>query len=136
MVAKIGYGLLGLGFLLLCIFAALPGGTDSKIGLFGISISLCVWGGLFLLWVWLGRPKQAHPERQRYCTRCGVVGEPAHFGRGSNVVCLLLCLLFIVPGIVYYIWMNSTDYWGCKTCGAREIVPVSSPVAQRALNVS
>lgn len=78
--------------------------------------------------------KKIIAERQRYCTRCGNVAEPTQFGRGSNVVCLLLLLVFIVPGIIYLIWMNSTDYWGCPTCGAREIVPLSSPVAKRALS--
>jgi hypothetical protein len=136
MASKIGLGMLGLGLLMLCGFAIMPGPTDGKIGLLGLGSSLCVWGGVMHLWVRLGKPKEANAERQRYCTRCGSVAEPVHFGRGSNVLCLLLFLFFIVPGIIYWLWMNLEDYWGCPTCCAREIVPLSSPVAQRALKVS
>ncbi len=77
--------------------------------------------------------RNPHPERERYCTRCGSVAEFKHYRHGSELACFLLFLIGAIPGIIYYIWMRSTGYYGCRRCGAREIVPVSSPVAQRSL---
>ena len=133
---KLGLGTLGLGLLVIVAFFAMPGTADSKNGVLGLGTILCVSGGVMHLRARHDKYKKVNPERQRYCTRCGTVAEPVHFGRGSNVLCLLLCLLFLLPGILYWFWMNAQDYWGCPSCCAREIVPLSSPVAKRALNAS
>lgn len=73
---------------------------------------------------------------QEYCTRCGMVAVPEFMGKGSGFVCFLLCLLCLIPGIIYYFWMKSTEYFGCPKCQSRETVPLDSPVAQRALSQS
>jgi hypothetical protein len=82
------------------------------------------------------RPRQRHPERDCYCTRCGTVAEYRRFRVGSGLVCFVLFLVGIVPGVIYYVWAKSAEHNGCRRCGSREIVPVNSPVARRALEAA
>jgi hypothetical protein len=41
---------------------------------------------------------------------------------------LLLLLLFVVPGVIYFLWYLGEGHWGCSTCGSRKVVPIIDPV--------
>jgi len=54
------------------------------------------------------------------CPRCGShsVGKVRGLqGIGEVFVCVILFFLFILPGIIYYIYMESVPY--CSGCGRR-----------------
>jgi hypothetical protein len=68
-----------------------------------------------------------------YCPHCGTVAIP-HFRKdGSAAIEVLLWLFFLVPGIIYTIWRNSTKRVVCPKCDRTGTIPLDSPVAQAAL---
>lgn len=67
------------------------------------------------------------------CTRCLSTGSPKSITPGSIWLELLLWLLFLIPGVIYSVWRITARYKGCLACGAREIIPLASPAAQRLL---
>jgi len=46
---------------------------------------------------------------------CGYVGEPKKIARGSCLIGLILCIFFLVPGIIYFIFMGGYRYY-CPKC--------------------
>lgn len=75
----------------------------------------------------------------KYCTKCGHVGEAGieEESRYSVAWGILLFLLGIIPGIIYWLVVGSADrYWVCrKCCGRGCLVPIDSPVAQQSRNL-
>lgn len=73
----------------------------------------------------------------KYCTRCGHVGEPdiEEESRFSVAWGILLFLLGIIPGIIYWLAVGSPDrYWVCQKCRGREcLVPLDSAIAAQAI---
>ena len=67
-----------------------------------------------------------------YCTTCGAEGRAKTKTRGSLALEIVLWCFFLVPGLIYSIWRLSSKYKVCTTCGATTLVPLASPVAQRA----
>lgn len=47
---------------------------------------------------------------------CGYRGEPKKEARGSTAVGCLLCLFFLLPGILYFIFKGGYRYV-CPKCG-------------------
>jgi predicted RNA-binding Zn-ribbon protein involved in translation (DUF1610 family) len=71
-----------------------------------------------------GRPKQQAPiapqPQGRKCPHCGAhgVGKVRGLqGIGETFVAVILFFLFLIPGIIYYIYMESVPY--CSSCGRR-----------------
>ena len=52
------------------------------------------------------------------CSQCGTVGKPKVKNKGSIAVLLLLLLFFIVPGLIYLLWMASSRVNVCRKCKA------------------
>ena len=48
--------------------------------------------------------------------QCRYVGPPKREARGSGLVAILLCLLFLLPGLIYMIAMSGYNYV-CPRCG-------------------
>ena len=67
-----------------------------------------------------------------FCTHCGTQAKPKKKTPGSFLIELFLWCFFIVPGLIYSLWRVSNKKQVCPTCGAEHMVPLSSPVAQRA----
>ena len=67
-----------------------------------------------------------------YCTTCGAEGAGRTKARGSMLVEVVLWCFFLVPGLIYSVWRISSKHKVCTTCGAATLVPLKSPVAQRA----
>lgn len=68
----------------------------------------------------------------RYCTSCGHEGKGRTRTRGSLLIEIVLWLCFLIPGLIYSIWRQSSKYKACARCGASTLVPVNSPVAKAA----
>ncbi|MGP8235675.1 MAG: LITAF-like zinc ribbon domain-containing protein [Limisphaerales bacterium] len=52
-----------------------------------------------------------------YCGSRGVARCRGLHSPAEIVICLLLCLLLFLPGIIYYIWTESRPF--CSGCGRR-----------------
>ena len=42
-------------------------------------------------------------------------------------------MFFIVPGLIYSIWRQSSYHKACPVCGSSSLIPVDSPVGQKLL---
>ena len=65
------------------------------------------------------------------CKDCGYVGPARKNTRGSACVCIALWLFFIVPGILYWLWMISSIHNECPKCGGDSLIPVDSPMGKK-----
>lgn len=95
---------------------------------------LILWAiGLYLLLRFFVRPMMAAIKgdagSSRHCMTCGVDGPPVSRTRGSMGIEILLWLCFIVPGLIYSLWRLTTRHQACASCGATNLVPVSTPAA-------
>lgn len=97
------------------------------IGFFAALIAIAIIVYLFQK----SRPTASHGLE--YCPHCGTVGEPEFYMAGSTVIEVLLWLFFLVSGLIYSIWCNSTKCWLCPKCGPTGMIPIDSPIAQKAL---
>jgi hypothetical protein len=61
------------------------------------------------------------------CTLCQSIGLKRYVRSGSVKKGLLLLALFIVPGVLYFLWLFLEGHWGCSTCGSRKVVPIVDP---------
>lgn len=71
----------------------------------------------------------------RYCATCGHQGKGKTRTRGSLMVEIVLWLCFLIPGLIYSIWRQSSKHKVCASCGSSTLVPLSSPVAVAARRV-
>ena len=69
--------------------------------------------------------------KQLICSSCGHVGDTKKAVKGSLGVEIFLWLCFIIPGIIYSLWRQSTYHKACPVCGNTNLIPVDSPVGQR-----
>ena len=67
------------------------------------------------------------------CMRCGYVGKSERVYPGSDMAGLLLFLLLIVPGLIYFVWRYSSAFEQCSLCESRELIPHDSPKANEIL---
>ena len=59
------------------------------------------------------------------------VDFPKVGNKGSVAVAFVLLLLFCLPGVIYIVWMLSSETYQCKGCGSAELVPTDSPRARQ-----
>jgi hypothetical protein len=64
---------------------------------------------------------------QQICPNCGYQGAPRSITKGSFLIELFLWLCFIIPGLLYSLWRVSSRTTGCPSCGASNMIPLSSP---------
>jgi DNA-directed RNA polymerase subunit RPC12/RpoP len=43
----------------------------------------------------------------------------------------MLWLCYLLPGLIYSVWRQSTRYSACPECGVRNMIPVDSPAGRR-----
>ena len=67
------------------------------------------------------------------CTACGHVGATTKVTKGHFGLELLLWLCFLLPGLIYSVWRLTTRYQACPVCGNAQLLPRSSPMAQKFL---
>lgn len=100
-------------------------------------------GAIYLLPRLLRRQGKTQPTEKRqpvksgalemYCTSCGNVGPPTRSLRGNSFITFLLIWFMIIPAIVYSFWRHSGPNDRCATCGKATMIPLTSPIAQKAL---
>lgn len=78
-------------------------------------------------------PMPIYDPRANYCPRCGTVGFPQSDTPGSFMIELVLWLFFLLPGLIYSIWRLTSKSQVCPGCRQPGMIPVQSPIAQRAL---
>lgn len=61
------------------------------------------------------------------CATCGSQGKAKISNRGSVLVFLALCVFFLIPGLLYLVYMLTGNYTSCRSCGSREVVKVDTP---------
>jgi hypothetical protein len=77
--------------------------------------------------------KTANEVPREICTRCGTVANPTRFIKGSDGLEIVLWLCFIVPGLIYSVWRQSSKYAGCPACGG-EMISTSTPRGNQLLS--
>ena len=75
-------------------------------------------------------------KKELLCAICGYQGQPKLKNKGSIGVELVLWLFLIVPGMIYSVWRHTSPYKGCLTCGSGNMIPLTSPMAQKMLSTS
>lgn len=72
---------------------------------------------------------------QWFCTNCGAqVVAPVSLAKFSFLVFLLLCLIMILPGVLYLLYyVIAGSKSGCPQCRQAALIPISSPIAQAAI---
>jgi hypothetical protein len=76
----------------------------------------------------------AYGDEPEYCPNCGSTGYPEFQVSGSTLAEIVLWLVFLLPGILYSIWRNSTKRWVCPKCWQEGMIPLDSPMAQKAIS--
>ena len=85
-------------------------------------------------------PNQAYPNNSYptgigplgplICQTCGYSGHAQTESEGSTTIGIVLCLLFFLPGLLYFAWQASTKHENCPQCRSRALVPLHSPQGQ------
>ena len=86
-----------------------------------------------ILWYIRQREKQIAALPEMYCTSCGNVAPATRSLRGNSFITFLLIWFMLIPAIVYSIWRHSGPYDHCAACGKATMIPLTSPIAQKAL---
>jgi hypothetical protein len=69
--------------------------------------------------------------QEQLCMQCGTVAYMKRFMKGSLLTEIFLWLCALLPGLIYSIWRHTTVYWGCPQCDSPNVIPLTSPVAQK-----
>lgn len=80
------------------------------------------------VWLWLSNRES---DDDYICRACGHRGVPESGKGGSAWILLILLMLYIIPGVIYWLWRRGTGYKSCPACGSKEVIPVSTPMGQK-----
>lgn len=69
--------------------------------------------------------------KKMFCLECNAAGKPKFKTKGSIMIEMILWCCFIIPGLIYSIWRQTTKYKVCPFCGAKQLIPLNSPKAER-----
>lgn len=106
--------------------------TGEKLAIIGV-LGLCAIVGAPVGMIYLKRRVQKAMTGRLLCTTCGHYGEPVPLVKGDIGTEMVLWLLFILPGLMYSAWRQSSRYDGCAKCGGANLVPPDSPVGRKLL---
>lgn len=67
------------------------------------------------------------------CNQCGSI-KFKYANNGSIIVAFALFCFFIVPGLIYVLWMLSSQHKICAQCGNKNRIPIKSPMGQMFIN--
>lgn len=74
-------------------------------------------------------------SKKVFCTTCNNIGYPKKKQDGNALILLVLLLAFLIPGIIYFLWMLTATRKICKFCKSDSIIPADSPRAQKMLRL-
>ncbi|MBI5595866.1 MAG: hypothetical protein HY928_07230 [Elusimicrobia bacterium] len=106
--------------------------TGDRIAIIGMSVSFFVVAMPIGVVYFMRRVKKAMTARL-VCTTCGHYGEPVSLVKGDIGTEIVLWILFLLPGLLYSMWRQSSRYDGCAKCGGASLVPADSPVGRKLL---
>jgi DNA-directed RNA polymerase subunit RPC12/RpoP len=67
-------------------------------------------------------------EEPLICTTCGAQTDmPQSKSSGSFVIEILLWLAFVIPGLLYSLWRQSTRRKVCPACGSATLIVANTP---------
>lgn len=67
-------------------------------------------------------------EESLICTTCGAqTDEPRSKTKGSFVIEVVLWLAFVIPGLLYSLWRQSTRQKVCPACGNATLILANTP---------
>lgn len=67
-------------------------------------------------------------EESLICTTCGAQTDmPQSKTRGSFVIEVVLWLAFVIPGLLYSLWRQSTRQKVCPACGNATLILANTP---------
>lgn len=83
-----------------------------------------------------GKTDAESHQPQWFCTSCGAQTNPVSLS-GFNVwVFLILCLIMVLPGVLYAVYWIVSGKSGCPQCRQATLIPLTSPVARAALSAT
>lgn len=68
------------------------------------------------------------------CKRCGAIGKVGKSYKGSLFIEIVLWFCFVVPGLIYSIWRQTSVKKVCSVCGGGELIPSSSVYGQKIIS--
>lgn len=68
-----------------------------------------------------------------FCLQCHHIGQTKEVVPGSFIVELFAWCMFALPGLIYTIWRKASAHKACVMCGAKNLVPIDSPIAKKML---
>jgi hypothetical protein len=81
-----------------------------------------------------GNTRKGDDNSQLICSNCGTIGKPKTFTKGSILIEIFLWFCFLLPGLLYSIWRLTTRTKVCRSCGAKNMVPLNSPMGKKLQN--
>ncbi len=67
-------------------------------------------------------------EESLICTTCGAQTDmPQSKTRGSFIIEIILWLAFVIPGLLYSLWRQSTRQKVCPACGNATLILANTP---------
>lgn len=75
------------------------------------------------------QPVQAAPAKLSgyVCALCGSAGSPKYRYRGSILIEIILWCFFLIPGLIYSVWRQTSKEKVCRKCGSPSMIPANSP---------
>jgi hypothetical protein len=70
---------------------------------------------------------------QWFCTSCGATTNPVSLSRFSFWIFVILCLIMVLPGLLYMVYWLVAGKTGCPQCRKPTLIPINSPVARAAI---
>jgi hypothetical protein len=65
------------------------------------------------------------------CRQCGNRIRPVPGNKINKLLLVLLLCLYIIPGVIYWLWASNQKYATCPRCKARDsAIPLNSPEAR------
>lgn len=68
--------------------------------------------------------------KKSICSNCGYSGKPVKESKGNILIAIILLIFFIIPGIIYIIWLLSNRKFICPQCKQQTMVPIDTPKGQ------
>lgn len=65
------------------------------------------------------------------CRKCGSLGKTKRAPKGHLMLEIVLWFCYIVPGLIYTIWRQTTYRQICTVCGSDDLVPHDSPMGRQ-----
>lgn len=74
------------------------------------------------------------PPGSRICKECNHAGKPRVHKKGDILLGLALLVVFLIPGIWYFIWRESTAQYSCPKCKSLGMIELNTAQGRRIYN--